>query len=182
MNSEILRKKIYRFLDRHRWDARTWLVCGAVIWLLSAALCSCTTREELGLTPEPTPMIVYIDREVPVLRDPTPSDEVSEEAEEIARVLYGMRVNSREDLWDVCWVIINRVEDTRNGYASTISEICRQRGQWVGYSEDNPIVDELYEIALEAVDTWHDGGHRPFSGDYLWFDWSPSEVAVKKKF
>lgn len=103
-----------------------------------------------------------------------------EEAEAVARVLYGMRYNTKEDLQAVVWCIINRVESQI--YPSTVVEVCEQPSQWIGYSETNPVVDNLYDIAHEALDTWRSGGHRPFGSEYLWFNWSSEQITFKTSF
>jgi len=109
-----------------------------------------------------------------------PRPEFDEEAEYIARVLYGIRSNDSEDLRKVIWVILNRVDSQL--YPNSVIEVCKQPKQWVAYYDDNPVLEELYDMALTELESWRNNEHRPLALDFLWFDWSPSEIQFKTKF
>ena len=104
-----------------------------------------------------------------------------EEAEYVARVLYGTAQRcSREEQRAVTWLICNRVESPL--YPSDVISVCRQDAQFMGYSDDNPVISELYDVAKEVLDTWRDGGHRDVLGDYLWMTWDNGRIILKTTF
>lgn len=106
---------------------------------------------------------------------------VKREAQAMAKVLYGTALhNSKEAQKAVCWCIINRTESTL--FPNTIEEVCAQPVQWMGYSDDNPVTQELYDVALEVVEAWHDGGIRMFSKEYLFLTWSEHEIILRTTF
>lgn len=103
------------------------------------------------------------------------------EAEYIAKVLYGMARNHAEpDRRAVIWCILNRVE--HYSHPSTIIEVCEQPKQWMGYSSDNPVLEDLYELALSELKTWNSGGHRPMSNEYVYLSWSSKEILLRDTF
>ena len=108
-------------------------------------------------------------------------DSIEREAECIAKVLYGTaQHHSTDGQRAVVWCILNRVE--HQSYPNSVIEVCEQPQQWMGYSEDNPVVEDLYDIALEVLKTWYNGGHRPVSPDYIFLSWSSSEIVLRDKF
>jgi hypothetical protein len=107
--------------------------------------------------------------------------EIEREAEFIAKVLYGMaRNHSPADQRAVVWCILNRVE--HHSHPNTIQEVCEQPKQWIGYSNENPVLEELYDIALTELKTWHNDGHRPMSSDYIYLTWSSKEILLRDTF
>lgn len=101
------------------------------------------------------------------------------EAEAVARVLYGVKGNNERDLRTLAWCIFNRVDNTQ--YPNTLAGVISQPKQWMAYSEDNAVLDKLYQIAVEEVDRWH-SGHRPVSSDYVYMNWSPSEIILRNRW
>lgn len=109
----------------------------------------------------------------------SPEELIKEEAEYIARVLYGMRNNSERDLRTATWCILNRVDTV--GYPGSVKEVCQQEHQWIGYIDDNPILTNLYEIAVKELDTWH-SGYRPVNSDYVYLSWSSKEIVLRDTY
>ena len=108
-------------------------------------------------------------------------DQIDQEAEYIAKVLYGMaRTHSTDDQRAVVWCILNRVE--HRSHPSTIAEVCEQPKQWIGYSSENPVLEDLYGIALNELTIWHSGGHRPMSNEYVYLSWSSKEILLRDTF
>lgn len=99
------------------------------------------------------------------------------EAESLARVLYGVKDNDGEDLRTMCWCVFNRVDNP--AYPSTLEEVIAQPSQWMRYSADNPVLENLYQIAREQVELWHSDAHRPCSADYVFMSWSPSDICLR---
>ena len=103
------------------------------------------------------------------------------EAEYIAKVIYGTaRNHSDSDKKAVVWCILNRVE--HYAHPNTIEEVCEQPKQWMGYSNDNPVLDENYELALTELKIWNSGGHRPIDNDYIYLSWSSKEILLRNTF
>lgn len=103
------------------------------------------------------------------------------EAEYIAKVLYGMARNHADpDKKAVVWCILNRVE--HYSHPNNIAGVCEQPNQWISYSNDNPVLDELYELALTELKTWYNGGHRPMGNEYIYLTWSSKEILLRDTF
>lgn len=98
------------------------------------------------------------------------------EATDIAKVLYAVRNNSKDDKITNVWCILNRVDN--KAYPDSVEEVCKQPQQWMGYSEDNPVLDDLFQLAYSQLEIWH-GGTRPVSDDYIYLAWSPSEITIR---
>lgn len=107
--------------------------------------------------------------------------QIEQEAEYIARVLYGMAINHTDsDRRAVVWCILNRVE--HYAHPDTIIEVCEQPKQWIGYSSKNPVLESLYDLALEELKIWYSDGHRPMSSDYIYLTWSSKEILLRDTF
>ena len=107
--------------------------------------------------------------------------QIEREAEYIAKVIYGTARNHVDsDKKAVVWCILNRVE--HYAHPDTIAEVCEQPKQWMGYSSDNPVLTENYDLALAELKTWYNDGHRPMSSDYIYLSWSSSEIILRDTF
>lgn len=107
--------------------------------------------------------------------------QIEREAEYIAKVIYGTARNHADsDKKAVVWCILNRVE--HYSHPDTIAEVCEQPKQWMGYSNDNPVLTELYDLALAELKTWYNDGHRPMSKDYIYLTWSSKEILLRDTF
>ncbi len=104
-----------------------------------------------------------------------------EEAEYVARVLYGTALyNSDEGKEAVVWLIINRCESSI--FPDSIIEVCKQPNQFMGYSDDNPVITDLYNLADGILTNWRNGGYRIISPDYLYMSWSADEIVLRTTF
>ena len=107
----------------------------------------------------------------------TPEELLQQEAEYLAKMLYGTaRNNSERDQRTAIWCALNRVDSV--GYPSTVKEVCQQPSQWVGYSDDNPILTNLYDIAMKELETWH-SGYRPVGIEYIYMNWSTKQITLR---
>ena len=107
--------------------------------------------------------------------------QIEREAEYIAKVIYGTARNHADsDKKAVVWCILNRVE--HYSHPDTIVEVCEQPKQWMGYSSDNPVLTENYDLALAELKTWYNDGHRPMSNDYIYLSWSSREILLRDTF
>lgn len=107
--------------------------------------------------------------------------QIEREAEYIAKVLYGTAANHADsDKRAVVWCILNRVE--HHSHPDTVVEVCEQPKQWMGYSSSNPVLENLYDIALAELKIWHSGGHRPMNNSYVFLTWSSNEILLRDTF
>lgn len=107
--------------------------------------------------------------------------QIEREAEYIAKVIYGTARNHADsDKRAVVWCILNRVE--HYAHPNTVAEVCEQPKQWMGYSDGNPVLDDIYDLALEELKTWYSGGHRPLSNEYIYLTWSSKEILLRDTF
>lgn len=95
----------------------------------------------------------------------------------LAKVLYGIKDNSSDDMRTLCWCVFNRVDSP--DYPGTIAEVVEQPQQWMRYSPDNPVLENIYRIASEELDAWQNGTTRPCGIDLVYMNWSPSEVTLR---
>ena len=107
------------------------------------------------------------------------TDETIHEAEMIAKVLYGVQYNNYNDMRTYAWCIFNRVDNSQ--YPNTLEEVIEQPKQWMAYSPDNAILDDIYQIAMEELTAWK-SGHRPVSDDYVYMNWTPSAITLRNRW
>ena len=67
------------------------------------------------------------------------------------------------------------------GFPNSVKEVCQQESQWIGYSNDNPILNDLYELAIEELTTWHNN-YRPVNKDYIYMSWSSKEIKLRDTY
>lgn len=103
-----------------------------------------------------------------------------DEAEAIAKVLYGIRDNSLRDQRTYIWCLFNRVDNPSREFANTLEEVIAKPGQWMLYDESNPILESQYQLALAEVIIWHEG-HRPVSCDWVFAVWSSDKLYLTKE-
>ena len=108
--------------------------------------------------------------------------QIEREAEWIAKVMYGMAKPDHKDsdLRAIVWCILNRVDN--KAYPGEVQAVCQQKSQWMGYSDDNPVIAKLYDIALVELKKWHGDSVRPMSADYIYLTWSSKEILLRDTF
>ena len=108
--------------------------------------------------------------------------EIEREAQFIAKVMYGVYRPEHNDshLRAVAWCIFNRVDNP--AYPNSVQAVCQQAKQWMGYSDDNPVIAKLYDIALTELKSWHNGVPRPMTADYVYMNWSSREIYLRNTF
>ena len=107
--------------------------------------------------------------------------QIEREAEFIAKVIYGTARNHADsDKRAVVWCILNRVE--HYAHPNTVEGVCEQPKQWMSYSSDNPVLADIYELALNELKIWYSGGHRPMNNEYIYLTWSSKEILLRDTF
>lgn len=99
------------------------------------------------------------------------------EAQELARVLYGVRENSTDDLRTYCWCVFNRVDSP--DFPETLAAVIGQPKQWMRYDPEAPVLDDLFKIARSELDAWHTGTTRPCGVEFVFMNWSPTEITLR---
>ena len=108
------------------------------------------------------------------------------EASDISKILYGVKNfvekyhYSDNDLMTLARCIFNRVEN--KAYSSDLHEIVNQKDQWVGYYENNPVVDQYYKIAYKAVEEWHHEETKPITNDFVYAELRTDGIWLKNDF
>lgn len=107
--------------------------------------------------------------------------QIEREAEYVAKVIYGTAQNHADsDKKAVVWCILNRVE--HHSHPNSIIDVCEQPKQWMGYSSENPVLADIYDLALEELKIWYSGGHRPMGKEYIYLTWSSKEILLRDTF
>lgn len=114
------------------------------------------------------------------LADGTTFEQVQIEAQYAARVLYGVQDNTRAGLKLTTWCIINRAQN--KAYPNNVVDVCKQELQWMGYSDENQVIKNLYDICYEELVYWHNGGPVPMSSDYVFLAWTPDEIILRTDY
>ena len=88
----------------------------------------------------------------------------------------------------VMWCVLNRVDSPL--YPDSVVEVITQKSQFNGYSEDNPITNEMLQLANSVLTYWSEGDdsgrvlpkeYLHFTGDgehnYFYTEWASDAVA-----
>ena len=92
------------------------------------------------------------------------------DAELLAKTAWGeARGCSPTEIAAVMWCILNRVDS--GDFPDTVVEVVEAPGQFQGYSEDNPVTDDLLAIAYDVLFYWQIGDDtgRVLPKEYLYF-------------
>jgi spore germination cell wall hydrolase CwlJ-like protein len=109
---------------------------------------------------------------------PDPKVQLREQqAQALAKVLYGVKDNSEQDLRTMCWCVFNRVDSP--DYPDTLEEVIDQPQQWMRYDPENPVIDNLYKIAEQELVAWQDGKTRPITSDFVYMNWTPNQIKLR---
>ena len=120
-----------------------------------------TMREEYGVT----------EAEAATLK-------MEEEAKTIAKVLYPMRNNKTNGLRSAVWCVLNRVDNPLDIYPDDVYSVCSQKSAFMGWDENNPVLDNLYSIALKEMRVWR-SGVRPMDTKFVFLDWNAREIMLR---
>lgn len=95
------------------------------------------------------------------------------EARGVPDLVIGDRVISSEcQQAAVLWTVLNRYDA---GYGDSVTAVITAPGQYHGYSESNPVTDDLLDLTIDVLSRW---AHEKWDGDsigrvlpedYLWF-------------
>ena len=92
------------------------------------------------------------------------------DAEYLANVTWGeARGCSVTEQAAVMWCVLNRVDSPL--YPDSVGEVVTQRAQFNGYSDNNPITQEMIQLANSVLTYWYGGDDsgRVLPKEYLYF-------------
>lgn len=188
-----LRRSIRRFVKRHP-KLTMHLAIITVLLVVHFAVVGSKTKSirdnyELRIS-EYEELIVEKDHAIEVLQSSIDNiyDEINSneeamrlEAEYISKVVYGLaKYHSPKVHRYIVWCVINRVESSK--YPNTVKEVCQQDKQWMGYSDNNPVDEDIFNTVYNEVLSWHNGGERLLNSDYLFIQWSSSKIMFKTTY
>ena len=93
---------------------------------------------------------------------------IQQEAKEVAKAFYGIRRfierygYSEKDLETYARCMFNRSEAKK----TTLNAVLSKKDQFLGYSDDNPVLDVYYQQALKLVTAWHEEEIKPCDVSY----------------
>ncbi len=106
--------------------------------------------------------------------------QISEEAQYMAKVVAGCSTYYSEKVQRaVAWCVLNRVDSAL--YPETIIEVCEQANQWQGY-DNAQIIDSIYILCQDVIDTWEAGGVREVPQDCLYFRMLEDGIELRTEF
>lgn len=91
--------------------------------------------------------------EYAVMQEPSIEDAWGEAAAYIAKTIYGEAlVCGTTERAAVAWCVLNRTDC--DWYPDDIIGVVTQKSQFHGYDEENPVLPELYDLALDVIERW----------------------------
>lgn len=148
-----------------RWyyDVRLWILPILLVMFLILGLRSCGQDVPVQVETEPAAESVT----EPVTEETqVPVDPDAQALAILAESVGAGRSNNVKTI--IMWVAINRSEDRRNGYGQSLVEEIERPNQWQGYDGTVSYSQEVYEMALNVLETQRNGGLRPLDDDMLW--------------
>lgn len=104
----------------------------------------------------------------------------------MAKLFYGVKRfqdkygYNDKDFETLARCVFNRVES--KSYSGDMIEVINQKDQWVGYYENNPVLDEYYKLADQFIQTWKAEQTKPVSTDYVFAELTPNGIWLKNDF
>ena len=109
---------------------------------------------------------------------------IQQEAREVAKAFYGIRRfcdrygYDDSDLATYARCMFNRADAKKTPLKSVIS----REGQFLGYSEDNLVLDVYLQPALAAVREWHSEDVKPCGLDYQYAELTERGIYLVNEF
>jgi len=154
-----------------------WVSCGSVAYV-----------EKPVVTPEPTVecidrRTVKIEYEDTVIRKDGSINylKLKDEANWISKVIFGTaRHNSDSQKETVVWCVLNRVESKE--YPNNIKDVCQQKMQFKGFSVENKVEDDTFEIVYSVLMRYYLENYRPCSNKLVYMSTSGIDVCLRDTF
>lgn len=107
-----------------------------------------------------------------------------QEATEVAKALYGIHLfidkynYNEQDLITYVRCMTNRAEAS----GCSLQEVIRTEGQFLGYYEKNPVLDEFYNLALRLVTAWHTETTKPIDSSYQFAELNDDGIYLRNRY
>lgn len=107
---------------------------------------------------------------------------MEQEATAVAKAFYGInrfveKYNySSDDLATYARCMFNRAEK------ADLQEVVAVDGQFTGYSDDNPVLAEYYNLALRLVREWHEETVKPCDVSFQFAELTPNGIYLRNQF
>lgn len=84
------------------------------------------------------------------------------------------------DFMTLARCVFNRVEN--KAYSGDFYEVLNQENQWIGFYDNNPVLEKYFNLALKAISEWQCETVKPISNDFLWAEFTPQGIYLKNDF
>ena len=108
---------------------------------------------------------------------------LDQESKVLAKLIYGIRNfvdkygYSDADIETYMRCVTNRYE-AGNGI-NNLEAVVSREGQFLGYSDSNPVLDDYYRIAHSFLERWHSESTKPCDLSYQFAELTPSGIWLK---
>lgn len=171
--------KLRKFLKKHS------ILLGAVLFLVLYTLIVTSiarhnaiqeTTEELSIKYQAeydSKLQAYIDEQTQLALESAEAKQKTEmerKATCMAKAAYGVRkiASGISDIRTYYWSMFCREHNST--FPNDIEQVVSQPNQYMGYSENNPVLEEYYQAALEELETFYNG-RWPITDDYVYCGW-----------
>lgn len=106
---------------------------------------------------------------------------MTQEATEMAKAFYGIRLfvekynYTEKDFETYARCMFNRAD----AGAGRLVEVITREGQFLGYYEKNPVLDEYFQMAIKFVKEWHSESTKPVDSSYQYAELNPDGIWLK---
>lgn len=111
---------------------------------------------------------------------------MAREATAAAKAIYGIRNfiekygYGERDLRTYVRCMCDRVDF--GGKVNSFESIVSQEAQFLAYSDNNPVLDEYYKIAMQEIEAWHHETSRPWDSKYRFAELTESGIFLTDEF
>lgn len=111
---------------------------------------------------------------------------IKREATDGAKMIYGIRKfiekygYDERDLRTYIRCAIDRV-DFGNGI-NDFHAVVSQEGQFLAYSENNPVLDEYYQVAYTEIQAWHNESTKPWDTSFRFAELTETGIFLTSEF
>lgn len=87
-----------------------------------------------------------------------------------------------DDLRTYVRSMCNRVDNPSELYPDTIEEVVAVPDNYLGYSDNNPVLSQYYEVAYDEIWTWMHEELKPCSNDYVFAELTENGIWLSNQF
>lgn len=87
-----------------------------------------------------------------------------------------------DDLRTYVRSMCNRADNPSDIYPDAIEDVVAVPDNYVGYSDDNPVLSQYYELAYDEIWTWMHEELKPCSNDYVFAELTENGIWLSNQF